>query len=122
VQVSRNDPFKRLKAVFRDREGLGRQSGSADAVPGTLMPLVTSPTLVGEALERYRTAALANAGNDDVSKAIRSGLLIDIYWLTGTSIKRCDVVSNGAVARGLRARFDLPRSELGGGRKDPDSR
>jgi len=88
LQGGRNDPFKRLKAVFRDREGLGRQSGSAQAVPGTLMPLVTSPQLVGEALERYHTAALANPGNDDVSKAIRSGLLIDIYGLTGTYIKR----------------------------------
>lgn len=88
VRSNRGDAFGRLKNVFRSSEGLGRQSSSSGAVPGNPLPVLTDPKLVGDALDRYHAAVLANPGADDVSKAIRSGLLIDIYGLTGIYLKR----------------------------------
>lgn len=88
VRSSRGDAFQRLKSAFRDREGLGKQATAAPAVPGNPLPELTDPKLVGEALDRYHAAVLANPGADDVSKAIRAGLLIDIYGITGIFIKK----------------------------------
>lgn len=88
VRSSRGDAFGRLKNVFRSSEGLGKQSGAAATVPGNPLPTLTDPKLVGDALDRYHAAVIANPGTDEVSKAIRAGLLIDIYGLTGIFIKR----------------------------------
>lgn len=88
MRAGRGDPFQRLKQAFRTSEGLGRPAAPAATVPGNPLPTLTDPNLVGAALDRYHTAALANPGADDVSKAIRAGLLIDIYGLTGIYLKR----------------------------------
>jgi len=51
-------------------------------------PHLTDPDLLGAAIERYNTASLTHSSKDKLDNSILGSLLVDIYSLTGTFMRR----------------------------------